>query len=121
MKTIIIVIGLIAVAIVGYFALGMNASASGSSGGTSTSYDYTTNIIPPNSSSSGPTNTAIPVMTPRQVIGGANSNPRGYSLRGPTGTLIHGTNGNGINRNGTTFGTDAQGKSYLIFNKSQQG
>ena len=118
MKTIIIVIGLIAVAIVGYFALGMNASASLPSG---SSYDYTTNIIPPNSSSSGPTNTAIPVMTPQQVIGGANSNPRGYSLRGPTGTLIHGTNGNGINRNGTTFGTDAQGKSYLIFNKSQQG
>ena len=65
LNTIVIVVGLIAVAIVAYFVLGVGNPAapqlgSGSSSGGSTDYNYTTNITPP----SPGTSTSAPTPTP---------------------------------------------------------
>ena len=122
METIIIVVGVIAVALVAYFVLGVGNPSTPQlgSGGGGTTYDYTTNIIPP--SGSGSQSSSAPMFSPSasDLINGANSNSSGYSLRGPTGAVLSGTNGYGINRNGTTTST-VNGQKFLLFNKSQQG
>lgn len=116
-NTVIIIIGtavVVTIGVIAYLALGMNGSSSQDSGGTT--YDYNTSIFPPSQSTSEP----LPSPDIGQLIAGAHSSPSGYSLVGPGGAKISGSNGTGINQNGTTTST-VNGKNYLLFTKSEQG